>query len=244
MSTLIAKSTVESNPANNADLLMSIAADDFNVAESRILEDTVLVTQKDANQRLILHWAAVMGKERHVEFLLQFKDCPVDDPDDTNATPLILATLKGSLPIAKMLLERGANVNHRNTNGHTPVKYAGSKNHKDLLVHLLDVGGDPNARDHIGDTPLHRIASMEHHDCLRILLTHPKSSKIIAINAQNNQGNTALHLACENDDATSALLLSEHGAAIDIENKAKETPLDLCKAPLRRKLQEKFNISS
>lgn len=223
---------------------MNIAAEDFNVAESKILEDTTLVTQKDSNQRLILHWAAVMGKERLVELLLTFKDCPIDDADDTNATPLILATLKGSLPIAKLLLERGANVNHRNANGHTPVKYAGSKNHKDLLVHLLDVGGDPNTRDHIGDTPLHRVASMEHHDCLRILLTHLKTKANIAVNAQNNQGYTALHLACENDDATSALLLVEHGAAIDIENKAKETPLELCKPPLRRKLEEKLNVNS
>lgn len=241
-----AMSTLVEKPAagNKTDTLMSIASDDFNVAESKILENTALVTQKDSNRRLILHWAAVMGKERLVELLLNFKECPVDDADDTNATPLILATLKGSLAIVKMLLDRGANVNHQNTNGHTPVKYAGSKNHKELLVHLLDVGGDPNARDHIGDTPLHRVASMEHHDCLRVLLTHPKSCKTIAVNAQNNQGNTALHLACENDDATSALLLIGHGAAIEIQNKAKETPLDLCKPPLRRKLQEKLNISS
>lgn len=244
MSSSIDKSTGGINSNNKADLLMSIATEDFNVAENKILEDTTLVTQKDANQRLILHWAAVMGKERLVELLLNFNECPIDDPDDTNATPLILATLKGSLPIVKMLLERGANVNHRNTNGHTPVKYAGSKNHKDLLVHLLNMNGDPNVRDHIGDTPLHRIASMEHHDCLRTLLTHPKSSQSIDVNVKNNQGNTALHLACENDDATSALLLIDHGATIDIENKNKETPLDLCKPPLRRKLQEKLNISS
>lgn len=244
MSAVVDKHVRDINTTNKADLLMNIAADDFNESESKILEDTTLVTQKDANQRLILHWAAVMGKERLVELLLKFEECPVDDADDTNATPLILATLKGSLPICKMLLEKGANVNHRNANGHTPVKYAGSKNHKELLVHLLDVGGDPNARDHIGDSALHRIASMEHHDCLRILLTHTKSTGTIAVNAQNNQGNTALHLACENDDGISALLLIEHGAAIDIENKSKETPLDLCRPPLRRKLQDKLNISS
>lgn len=227
-----------------SDTLMSIAGEDFNVAENKILENTTLVTQKDPNQRLLLHWAAVMGKERLVEFLLKFKECPVDDADDTNATPLILATLKGSLPIVKLLLERGANVNHCNANGHTAVKYAGSKNHTELLTYLLDANGDPNSRDHIGDTPLHRIASMEHHECLRILLTHPKSAKLVAINAQNNLGNTALHLAGENDDGTSALLLIEHGALVDIENKEKETPLDVCKPPLRRKLQEKSNAAN
>ncbi|XP_055316311.1 26S proteasome non-ATPase regulatory subunit 10-like [Sitodiplosis mosellana] len=221
--------------------LMQIASEDFVESESKILEDTSLVTQKDANHRTILHWAAVMGKERLVEFLLKFKDSPFDEPDDTDATPLILATLKGSLPICRMLIDRGANVNHRNSNGHTPIKYAGSKNHKDLLSYLLDHGGDPNVRDHIGDTPLHRVASMEHHECLRILLTHPKSSPIILINAQNNLGNTPLHLACEGDDATGAILLIDAGASTEICNKEKASPLDVCKPPLRRKLMEHKN---
>lgn len=148
--------------AAKSDLLMQIASEDFIESESKILEDPSLVTQKDANHRSILHWAAVLGKERLVEFLLKFKDCPFDEPDgdDINATPLILATLKGSLPICRMLIEKGANVNHQNSNGHTAVKYAGSKNHKELLHYLLDCGGDPNSRDKIGDTPLHRVKKL------------------------------------------------------------------------------------
>lgn len=224
---------------SKADLLMSIAADDFNEAEAKILENKALVTQTDSNQRLILHWAAVIGKERLVELLLSFPECPVDEADDTGATPLLLATLKGSLPICKMLVERNANVNHANANGHTPVKYAGSKNHKELLAYLLDCGGDPNTRDNIGDTPLHRVASMEHHDCLRILLEQSKRADgAVSIDAQNKQGNTPLHLACECDDATGALMLLDYGASHEMQNKEKETPFDLCKPPLRRKLTE------
>lgn len=224
--------------AAKGDLLMQLASEDFIEAESKISEDTSLVTQKDANHRLVLHWAAVLGKERLVAFLLKFQQCPIDEADDTGATPLILATLKGSLAICKMLIERGANVNHRNMNGHTPVKYAGSKNHKELLAYLLDCKADCNARDQIGDTPLHRVASMEHHDCLTILLTHPNSSKIISIDAQNNLGNTPLHLACECDDLTGALMLIKHGASIQVKNKEEATPLDVCKPHLRRKIQD------
>lgn len=223
-----------------ADLLMQIASDDYIEAESKISENRDLITQKDANHRLILHWAAVMGKERLVEYLLKQQQCPIDEPDDTGATPLILATLKGSMVICKQLIERGANVNQRNLNGHTPVKYAGSKNHKELLAYLLDCGGDCNTRDQIGDTPLHRVASMEHHDCLRILLTHPKTQSIISIDAQNNLGNTPLHLACECDDLTGAFLLIEHGASTEILNKEQATPLDVCKPHLRRKILDRL----
>lgn len=230
--------------AKDDNFLMQIASEDFVEAEAKILENTNLVTQKDSNCRFLLHWAALLGKERLVEFLLKFKECPVDEPDDTGATPLILASLKGSLAICKMLIERGANVNKQNNNGHSSVKYAGSKNHQDLLVYLLDCNGDPNARDSIMETPLHRCASMERHDCLRILLTHPNTSDKILVDAQNKVGNTALHLALECDDLTSAIMLSNHGASSEIQNKGKETPLDVCKPATQRKFIEHLQSKS
>lgn len=219
------------------ETLMRIAYEDFVEAESKIIENPSLLTQKDSNHRSILHWSAVTGKERLVEFLLQYPQCQIDEPDDTGATPLILATLKGSLPICKSLIERGADINHRNLNGHTPVKYAGSKNHSELLSFLLSCKDiDPNIRDQIGDTALHRVASMEHNECLRILLTN----KTISIDAQNNLGNTALHLACECANECGALLLIEHGASTDILNKEGATPLDVCKPMLRKKIQDRL----
>lgn len=230
--------------AAKEDCLMQIASEDFVEAESKILENTSLVTQKDSNCRILLHWAALMGKERLVEFLLKFQQCPVDEPDDTGATPLILASLKGSLPICKMLIERGADVNKQNNNGHSPVKYVSSKNYCEILTYLLDCNGDPNSRDHIKETPLHRVASMERHECLRILLTHPNTSKIISIDVQNNAGNTALHLALECDDLTAAMMLIDHGASTEIQNKAKETPIDVSKPVIRRKLIERLQSKS
>lgn len=220
------------------ETLMDIAFSDFNESEAKVLENTNLVTQKDSNQRSLLHWAASIGKERLIEFLLKFESCNIDEPDDTGATPLLLATLKGSLAICKMLCESGANINHFNTNGHNSVKYACSKKHIDLLIYLLDHGGDPNKRDNIGDGPLHRAASMEHHECLRILLTHPKSKEIILIDSQNNQGNTALHLACECNDATGAFILIDHGASIELTNKEEKTPIEICNPYLRRKITD------
>lgn len=223
---------------DKGETLMDIASSDFNESEAKVLENTNIVTQKDSNQRSLLHWAASMGKERLVTVLLKFESCKIDEPDDTGATPLLLATLKGSLPICEMLGERGANVNHCNANGHTPVKYACSKNNIDLLNYLLDHGADPNKRDNIGDGPLHRAASMEHHECLRILLTHSKSKEIILIDSQNNQGNTALHLACECNDATGAFMLIDHGASIELTNKEKKTPTEVCNPYLRRKITD------
>lgn len=143
-----------------------------------------------------------------------------------------------------MLIVRGANVNKSNNNGHTPVKYAGSKNHREILAYLLDCKGDPNARDQISETPLHRISSLQRHECLHIILTHPLAGKAISIDAQNNAGNSALHLALECDDLTAAIMLCDHGASTEIQNKAKETPLDVSKPATRRKLTEHLQKKS
>lgn len=222
----------------DCDLVLEVASVDFHEAENLLLEDPRLVTLKDKNNRLILHWAAVMGKERLVELLLQHERCPIDDEDDSGATPLILATLKGAHTICAQLLDKGANVNHQNKNGHNATKYAGSKNHKDVLKLLLEHGGDVNAKDHIGETPIHRVASMENTECLRLMLEHALMP--VQINSQNKEGNTALHLACEATDSSCAILLIDHRAATDILNKEEQTPLDICKPGLRRVLQEKL----
>lgn len=224
------------------DQILEVASVDFHEAENLLLEDPRLYTLKDDNNRLVLHWAAVMGRERLVQLLLNHKDCELDVEDDSGATPLLLATLKGSYPVCLQLLDRGANVNHRNKNGHSSTKYAGSKNHQRILQLLLERGGDVNARDNIGETPLHRVASMENAECLRLILDH--ATMPIQIDLQNSEGNTALHLSCEATDATCALMLIDRGASTDILNKAKLSPLDVCKPNLRKVLLEKLGATA
>lgn len=220
------------------DRVLEVASVDFVDAENLLLEDPSLYTLRDDNNRCVLHWAALMGKERLVEHLLLHKDCEVDAEDDSGASALILATLKGALSICVHLLDHGANVNHQNKNGHNATKYAGSKNHQQVLELLLNRGGDVNARDNVGETPLHRVASTENAECLRLILAHATMS--VQLDMQNSEGNTALHLACESPNASCALLLIDHGASADVLNKAEQTPLDVCKPPLRKVLLAKL----
>lgn len=51
-------------------------------------------------------------------------------------------------------------------------------------------------------------------------------------------GNTALHLACEEDRQEEAKLLVGKGADISLTNKEKKTPLDLAGLGLARQLKE------
>lgn len=56
--------------------------------------------------------------------------------------------------------------------------------------------------------------------------------KELKIDFRDIYGNTALHLACEEDRQEEAKLLVFHGADLEITNKDKKTPLDLCSRAL------------
>lgn len=53
------------------------------------------------------------------------------------------------------------------------------------------------------------------------------------VNFTDTEGNTPLHIACQDDMLEVAKLLVEHGADINRQNKEKQTPLDYVK-PVNR----------
>lgn len=130
------------------------------------------------------------GRDRLLEHLYSLADAPdIDIEDDTKATPLILATLKGSLPCVKLLVEKGANVNAKNWQGHSSIQYACSKGYKDIVEYLLTVGADPNVLDARNDVPLHRLASLGRTEIMKVLFEWKGK---LDVNVQNKEGSTPL----------------------------------------------------
>lgn len=62
----------------------------------------------------------------------------------------------------------------------------------------------------------------------------------LKIDAMDSYGNTPLHLACEEDRQDEAILLVQNGAKLNIRNKDRRTPLDLCTTYLHRLLSTQF----
>ncbi|KAK9758967.1 Ankyrin repeats (3 copies) [Popillia japonica] len=188
---------------------------DYDFVKNEIDANPELVFKADNNERLLLHWAALSGNVKLVEYLLERKS-PVDIGDDNDSTPLILAASAG---------RKGANVNHTTSQGHSSLQYACSKAWDEIVQLLLDNSADINIADVRGATPLHRAASKGNLTTVKILLKYKDKLKI---DNRDIYGNTALHLACEEDRTDEAKLLIEHGASLDVRNLDKNTPLDLC----------------
>ena len=64
-----------------------------------------------------LHYASLNGHADVVQFLLDTKEVDVNEVDDEGDTPLICASQKGDLSTTKILLQSGANVNHKSKHG-------------------------------------------------------------------------------------------------------------------------------
>ena len=73
------------------------------------------------------------------------KGAAADRARDNGATPLLLACLQGHVDVARLLLEKGADVN-RAMVGTTPLDIAKSKGHE-ALVALLEEHMSSKSRD-------------------------------------------------------------------------------------------------
>ncbi|XP_049325041.1 inactive serine/threonine-protein kinase TEX14 [Astyanax mexicanus] len=100
----------------------------------------------------LLHDAACERNVRKLEKLLK-KGVDVDCENNLGQTTLFCASLLGFTNVVELLLQYGANPNHRCVDGSTPV-HAGVFSCKPwLLSGLLDAGGDLRLHDDQGRTP-------------------------------------------------------------------------------------------
>ncbi|KAL3265407.1 hypothetical protein HHI36_009612 [Cryptolaemus montrouzieri] len=205
---------------------------DFDLIKNKLEDDPSLLTKRDENERILLHWASVGGNFKLVSFLVELGSV-IDSLDDNDNTPLILASSAGHFPVVCLLLEKGAKVNQKTTSGHSALQYAASKGWLEICQKLLDYKADINIADNRSATPLHRAASKGNTSIVKCLLNYCDQ---LDIDSRDAYGNTPLHLACEEDRQEEARLLVQNGASLQARNAEKKTPLELCSRTLHRLL--------
>ena len=139
-----------------------------------------------------------------------------------NHTALTLAIERGYIEIAKLLIDKGANINIQNREGHTALMLASIEGHIEIAKLLIDKGANINIQNREGHTAL-MLASIEGHTEIAKLLIDKGAN----INIQNREDHTALMLASIKSHTEIAKLLIDKGAGINIQNREGHTALML-----------------
>ncbi|XP_041989095.1 poly [ADP-ribose] polymerase tankyrase [Aricia agestis] len=123
------------------------------------------------------------------------------DVDGRHSTPLHFAAGYNRLPLAQLLLQRGADVHAKDKGGLVPLHNACSYGHYEVTELLVAAGAGVNAADLWRFTPLHEAAAKGKADIVRLLLKHGADPT-----RRNRDGLTPLQLVRAGDSDTADAL--------------------------------------
>ena len=129
--------------------------------------------------------------------------------------------------MASILMNLEADVNVKDSDGWGPLHFAANHGHQQVLFLLLHGKAKINAITNLQQTPL-ILASMNGHDCCvkAMLFFSDHTNLTLDLNAQDSEGNTALHHASQAgyDSIVDGLL--EYSAKVTLKNNLSKIPLD------------------
>jgi ankyrin repeat protein len=122
-------------------------------------------------------------------------------------TCLSIAVYYGHLDICRLLIDKGAKVEAKDSHGSTPLHCAAVQDHVEIVRLLCDHGADVEARGNSGWRPLHCAAYNVHITVVKELIEERNAE----INASDNGGMTALTWARRRTNPIIAAYLISHG---------------------------------
>ncbi len=148
--------------------------------------------------------SAALGRVERLTRLLAQEPRSVDAHAPDGFTPLQLATFFAEAATAKLLLQRGADVElvSKNASGLRAIHSAAAGGSTEIVERLLLAGADPNARQQGGFTALQAAAGSGRVDMVRVLLAHGADKE-----ARNDAGRSARDLAVDKGHAAVVKLL-------------------------------------
>lgn len=167
------------------------------------------------------------------QLLIPYAAASVDDSElkrrvtlreyGTNKTNLQLASAIGATDLIEPLLNYGAMINTVDSYDETALHYAIKQGHLETIKQLLAHNASLEMSDNSYNTVLHLATKTTNTPVLNFFLSL-KSPKL-DINAQNENGETALHIACYQQDIASVKRLLNHKAAVNLVDDQHMTPL-------------------
>lgn len=152
------------------DIYEAAAVGDKKMLNRNLNEEPGLINSFSADGFSPLGLASYFNQGEIVELLLsKGARLNVASRNDVRLTPLHGAVSAGSVDIARLLLQHGANVNAVQVAGYTPLHQAAYNGQMEMVELLLAFGAEANARLDSGQTPLD-IALDKGHDQIAKLI--------------------------------------------------------------------------
>jgi serine/threonine protein kinase len=130
-------------------------------------------------------------------------------------TPLLLAASLNRKDMTEILLERGAEVNAKDSLGRTALHVAVSRRHSEVAELLLTEGADANVKDvEHGWAPLHAAAYNGDSKTAESLIANGADLSV----KDAKMGRTPLHVAAANGDSKMTELLIANGARLNAKD--------------------------
>ena len=176
----------------------------------------------DLNEALLR--SSVQWHTQGIAALLDF-GADINYSNSVGRTALHFASSSGSVSVVQLLLHGGANVERRDSSGRTPMWCSMENGHFTVARSLLRHGANPNERFGLSDrTPLHWSASRGQEDFVELLISSGAD-----VNAQDNGGLTAAHIASWSGHTGVLRKLLQADAKTDMEDVFGDTALDLAR---------------
>ncbi|KAF9117062.1 palmitoyltransferase akr1 [Mortierella sp. AM989] len=173
-------------------------------------------------QDINIFQAAQMGKLAIIARLIDEDPTLVKSRDFQDATALHWAAINNQIPVAKCLLDHGADVDA--TGGElvaTPLHWCTRNGHLNMTKLLLKYGANPLLQDSQGFNALH-LATHSSHAMLVLYLMMVKNMPVDIV---DTLGHTSLMWAAYQGDSLSVDILLKYGARVDTKDREGFTPL-------------------
>jgi len=155
--------------------------------------------------------------------LLLARGAKVNAANNRGGTPLMYSATGADLEAVQFLIERGANIDARAANGWTALTLAAARGFDEIAAVLLQRGADPNVADIYGWTPLMRAVQQNRPAVVRALMRSDR----VNLDAQNENGRTALHHAALEGLTDIAGMLIARGANAALQDRSGNTSVAL-----------------
>ena len=235
---------------------MCISSQSFQILKYLVESHQLDLCAVNDNGMAPIHIACSKGKLDSVQYIIEHSPSLLELPENVHGrTPFLISVRYNQLKVVQYLISKNCNLSASDGEGYKSAHLLAMNGSLNTLKYLVDNNYcDINATDHQERTPLHVAILANQFEIIEYILNKSIPSVTVDwlrevkylldspqdlhttnlhINAQDKDGNTPLHLACEKrkKNIVSLLVKSCHSNSYFlIANKKGETPLHLVAA--------------